>query len=146
MQLRLNKYIVAILNNGEVTLLAKMSLEAFNHYYAAPSVDVEQRAEDYASTKMGKMTGLDTAIRPLTNTQVFIRIEDAYKAGSRDLGQMEQWVSVEERLPEDSTDILFTDSINVRFGCYELGAFWCEADGGCKHTKYWMPIPSPPIK
>jgi hypothetical protein len=65
------------------------------------------------------------------------------------------WISVKDRLPEEWSDVIVTDGINVNAGYF--GGTWKE-DGGVEKSGFyeyengieglithWMPMPEPPI-
>ena len=73
--------------------------------------------------------------------------ERAYNAGYR----KQEWISVEERLPEADTDVLVITchgSFKVaRCNIYHNGTLvlWMTNDGlGEKAIAHWMPLPEPP--
>ena len=67
---------------------------------------------------------------------------------------VQEWISVEDRLPEDSNDgfadaVLVTDGF-VQHMAYFVGGEWCFAESGeikepmWYRITHWMPLPQPP--
>ena len=64
---------------------------------------------------------------------------------------MSEWISVEERLPEPTKNVLFCEDGNVRIGYY-LGATYSKRVAVFRDLRsafsfdgtHWMPLPSPP--
>lgn len=55
------------------------------------------------------------------------------------------WISVEERLPEEHTDVIVTDGRNVAH-CKKYGDGFYTNIGKCCNVTHWMPIPELPKK
>lgn len=55
------------------------------------------------------------------------------------------WISVEERLPEEHTDVIVTDGRNVAY-CKKYGDGFYTNIGKCCNVTHWMPIPELPKK
>lgn len=53
------------------------------------------------------------------------------------------WISVEERLPEEHTDVIVTDGSNVAY-CRKYGDGFYTNVGKCCNVTHWMPIPELP--
>lgn len=53
------------------------------------------------------------------------------------------WISVEERLPEEHTDVIVTDGRNVAH-CKKYGDGFYTNIGKCCNVTHWMPIPELP--
>lgn len=53
------------------------------------------------------------------------------------------WISVEERLPEEHTDVIVTDGSNVAY-CRKYGDGFYTNVGKCCNVTHWMPIPQIP--
>ena len=53
------------------------------------------------------------------------------------------WISVEERLPEEHTDVIVTDGRNVAY-CKKYGDGFYTNIGKCCNVTHWMPIPELP--
>ena len=71
--------------------------------------------------------------------------KDGYEAGKRDAAS--PWHRVEERLPDDSRDvIIFTASRIVGVGSFIRPNWyqWYSGGGLPVDVTYWMPIPEPP--
>lgn len=76
--------------------------------------------------------------------------KDSYKQGMQD-ALFQQWISVEDRLPEPDTEVLAYIPADgyfrvkpyfavLRYYCEDF----CRKDGTTAHPAYWMPIPNPP--
>lgn len=65
---------------------------------------------------------------------------------------MSEWISVEERLPEQSVEVLvydFVDSMDVMFLEVDDDGyrFWADDNGyeySIHDVTHWMPLPEPP--
>ena len=63
-----------------------------------------------------------------------------------------RWISVEERLPEDSVKVLVYDALNLQervMYAYADGSWWDERDRFYCNVEdgditHWMPLPEPP--
>jgi hypothetical protein len=53
------------------------------------------------------------------------------------------WISVEEKLPEEHTDVIVTDGSNVAH-CKKYGDGFYTNIGKCCNVTHWMPIPQLP--
>lgn len=53
------------------------------------------------------------------------------------------WISVEERLPEEHTNVIVTDGSNVAH-CRKYGDGFYTNVGKCCNVTHWMPIPQIP--
>ena len=53
------------------------------------------------------------------------------------------WISVEERLPEEHTNVIVTDGSNVAH-CKKYGDGFYTNVGKCCNVTHWMPIPELP--
>lgn len=53
------------------------------------------------------------------------------------------WISVEERLPEEHTNVIVTDGRNVAH-CKKYGDGFYTNIGKCCNVTHWMPIPELP--
>lgn len=60
-----------------------------------------------------------------------------------DANQPSPWISVEERLPEEHTDVIVTDGSNVAY-CRKYGDGFYTNIGKCCNVTHWMPIPELP--
>ena len=60
-----------------------------------------------------------------------------------DANQPSPWISVEERLPEEHTDVIVTDGSNVAY-CRKYGDGFYTNVGKCCNVTHWMPIPELP--
>ena len=61
---------------------------------------------------------------------------------------MSEWISVEDRLPEDTSIVLIAHRGGVSFGWFN-GSYW-ERGAATKHraiktVTHWMPMPEPPM-
>ena len=70
---------------------------------------------------------------------------EAFKLGVEwaDANQPNPWISVEERLPEEHTDVIVTDGSNVAY-CRKYGDGFYTNVGKCCNVTHWMPIPELP--
>jgi hypothetical protein len=63
---------------------------------------------------------------------------------------MSEWVSVDDRLPDDIQNVLVTNGLEVTFGWWRPIRYeWCVSifDGGDvvdDTVTHWMPLPQPP--
>ncbi len=58
-----------------------------------------------------------------------------------------QWISVNDRLPNINERVLGTCGANVVLSYRNESGFWCEFDGRISwQPSYWMPLPEPPPK
>ena len=60
-----------------------------------------------------------------------------------DANQPSPWISVDERLPEEYTDVIVTDCSNVAY-CKKYGDGFYTNIGKCCNVTHWMPIPELP--
>ena len=69
----------------------------------------------------------------------------AFIAGAEwaDKNPKSPWISVEERLPEEHTDVIVTDGSNVAH-CKKYGDGFYTNIGKCCNVTHWMPIPQIP--
>lgn len=60
----------------------------------------------------------------------------------------EDWISVDERMPEDHRRVLFVGSfVGVVVGTYVAGCAWstdCSFEYHTNNITHWMPLPPPP--
>lgn len=62
------------------------------------------------------------------------------------LGGIMEWISVEDRLPEEKTPVLVANTFGVDIAFAQEG-FWYTQYDECKvHVTHWMPLPDPPYK
>lgn len=118
----------------------------------APRPDVEKMAEEYAESLMPK---------PKWDTEVFKTVYNAVLYGSTlSAGEQanneqahetqagEQWVSVEERLPEMFAHVLIIGNKGHRaIGSIMANGEWDDFqlwEG--ENVTHWQPLPAPPIK
>lgn len=69
---------------------------------------------------------------------------DAFKAGAL-YAQQQQWISVEERLPEGEGPVLAVDTENDLYycaWCYSKETWVDDGDGGRCYPTHLMPIPN----
>lgn len=71
--------------------------------------------------------------------------EDAFIAGAEwaDANQPNPWISVEDKLPEEHTDVIVTDGSNVAH-CKKYGDGFYTNVGKCCNVTHWMQIPELP--
>ena len=57
-----------------------------------------------------------------------------------------EWISVEEKLPELFVDVLAYDSDRkiIRVANVSYGGHWAAQYGGIRKITHWMPLPKPP--
>jgi uncharacterized protein DUF551 len=57
-----------------------------------------------------------------------------------------EWISIEDRLPKERTEILYIDSDrNMYLGTHYSG-LWTHGElRGAKNVTHWMPLPLPPV-
>ena len=70
------------------------------------------------------------------------KAEALYNAGYR----KQEWISVEDRLPEVRQRVLlysYHDGINTGYRADEIGRFYVDKSYPYRPT-YWMPLPEPP--
>jgi len=60
-------------------------------------------------------------------------------------GKVEPWVSVKDRLPEDSRHVLCCHGKSPAFVGYLWAGEWHDLDMGMRDPTHWMPLPPPPI-
>ena len=72
-------------------------------------------------------------------------ISKAFLEGAEwaDANQPSPWISVEERLPEEHTNVIVTDGSNVAH-CIKYGDGFYTNIGKCCNVTHWMPIPKLP--
>lgn len=140
---------------------ANLIYTAFNHYFGRHSVDLEQRARDYADIEYKNHLEF--------SNRVYGRIQDAYLAGSCDLKIKQEWVSVEDGLLPDAYQFCLivmdgvTQNLTVQFmktetdevwrGEGESPEYWFEFSEGVddpqvriEQVSHWRPVPSAPNK
>jgi hypothetical protein len=63
-----------------------------------------------------------------------------------ELESKQRWISVKERLPEDSTMVLFTDGVTKGIGKFSEDGFYDYWYDGFfnKPVTHWMPLPESP--
>jgi hypothetical protein len=61
-----------------------------------------------------------------------------YNAGYR----KQEWISVDERLPEIYQDVLWSDGRSIGMDFRTFDGKWC--DGDCHEPTHWQPLPEPP--
>ncbi|WP_305277840.1 DUF551 domain-containing protein [uncultured Duncaniella sp.] len=109
------------------------------------SMTTEEKAKVYA----GELR-VSTAIPGVVIPMIADMVEAAYLAGATE-ALASQWVSVEERLPEDATQCLvflpgsYDDNI-VRLAWYDGDKFHDVQTDQRHRPSFWMPIPIPPLK
>ena len=57
---------------------------------------------------------------------------------------IQQWVSVEERLPEENTAVIAATDRGIVFQCWYAYDGWDLWEGNEVTITHWMPIPEPP--
>lgn len=63
--------------------------------------------------------------------------------GNEGIVSLSPWISVEERLPEEHTNVIVTDGSNVAH-CRKYGDGFYTNVGKCRNVTHWMPIPELP--
>lgn len=83
--------------------------------------------------------------------EIFSEAADAIEGLSHAVDQMtewrkNQWIPVEERLPDENDVVLITDSLDVGTGYLVHGYGWISPfdDIDMSHVSHWMPLPAPP--
>lgn len=77
-------------------------------------------------------------------------IAEGYSAGATEALES-QWVSVEDKLPEDDTRFYFVADASLNPLGVDCVEYTCETKkfsryGKIIHPTHWMPIPEPPMK
>ena len=57
---------------------------------------------------------------------------------------MSEWISVEDRLPDDDVDVLVWDGTGHGVG-YRVDTTWFELLPWTKSATHWMLLPKPPL-
>ena len=72
-------------------------------------------------------------------------VSKAFLEGSKwaDANQPNPWISVEDKLPEEHTDVIVTDGSSVAH-CKKYGDGFYTNIGKCCNVTHWMPIPELP--
>ena len=105
----------------------------------------EKRIEEMAEYIFGNAITHDTRFKEDCRSIA----RDLYTAGYR---KQSEWISVEERLPEDEKAVLCYygfDDLGMMFTgvlsyfCFDPDPHWQHADTGFTVT-HWMPLPEPP--
>lgn len=65
------------------------------------------------------------------------------------LGEQSRWISVEDRLPDPCTPVLFFRKNKYNAKCVEIGFYvgdgrWSKGGWYSKSPTHWMPLPDPP--
>lgn len=111
----------------------------------------EEKARAYAEKDL--VRAISRPAHPLDHLAPYFDSKDvqqAYLAGATE-ALASQWVSVEERLPEDATQCLvflpgsYDDNI-VRLAWYDGDKFHDVQTDQRYRPSFWMPIPIPPLK
>lgn len=144
---------------------------------AAPSVDVEQRALTHILLLDQPYSAIDVLSKLIKASMHLLHGDDydggdyeeisacvkyaeeitartkAYLAGSRDLGQMEQWVSVEDQLPRHGVEVIAGNvetKANFAARYDKISKDWYVFTHIGRDRSYgvthWRELPSPPIK
>lgn len=58
--------------------------------------------------------------------------------------QIHQWISVEDSLPTNCTNVLIVSSEGVNEAYYEKKRFYTENGSEYNYVTYWMPLPKQP--
>ncbi len=95
---------------------------------------IEKAAEEYAEPTRAYLLGEETRL-----------IKEAFVAGASYVLQ-HQWVSVEERLPEDDYDVIacIKEREDHTLYCeiaYHFKGEWRTTNGEYIHPTHWFPIP-----
>lgn len=105
---------------------------------------------------MNVLEKLNCRVKELSNAEGevrFVQVEcrpDSYSKLFRliELGQQMQWVSVDERLPDQYVDCLVYHKdhlcYNIYIGCVVDGRFSIHGFDGHSNITHWMPLPEPP--
>lgn len=92
------------------------------------------RNYDFCDDPLNELVAADARVRELLD----------------EVGELEskipRWISVEERLPEDSQSVLACFEKSGGVGCATfVDLYKCfETDRGCFGATHWMPLPEPP--
>ena len=101
----------------------------------------DQRVKERGAYSKGVNTGLDIARSALRNEQI-----------APTLTPQNEWVSVEERLPEGHVQVLMWSAKGniAEAGSYYNKNFWVYSEIGdgyiADDITHWMPLPEPPKK
>lgn len=98
---------------------------------------------DYA---IGVMEGEGCRVDDIDNLHLAIDFIEQ-QAKDAELGQAMQWISVNERLPENDSQILVTDGISVEKALMDCDIGFVvlsSSEMRSKQIKHWMPIPPVP--
>jgi hypothetical protein len=59
---------------------------------------------------------------------------------------MENWIKVEDRLPDNMQDVLMYDKNRGRIIGFYSGDQWSDDQRDYRQVTHWMPLPDPPPK
>jgi hypothetical protein len=63
--------------------------------------------------------------------------------------QVQQWIPVEERLPEEDVDVLVMTKYGMHVASLDEDGLWNASHGDSwefPNPTYWMPLPEPPAE
>ena len=83
-------------------------------------------------------------------TEKDLIIQDLRRENAELRARVQEWISVDDRLPEDDSDVLVYSRIGEEFriypACYSNGVWFdCVFNAPATDTTtHWMPLPNPP--
>ena len=98
-----------------------------------------QSAEDYWHTKPKKFKEIVGY-----STQHLLEFAKEY-ANQKALTVSDEWISVEDRFPEQDQSVLISDTNDVYKAWYSDKNFFVENFGEVDNVTHWQPLPTPPI-
>jgi hypothetical protein len=107
-------------------------------------VSVSRREWDYQKAEIERLT--DQVVRQNTHLLSTLKLTKELKVEIERLKKASKWVSVDERLPEYSSDVLFfSTQITVEAGWFD-GAYFNESVTlePVMDATHWQPLPAPP--
>ncbi len=57
---------------------------------------------------------------------------------------MSEWISIDERLPDDYEDVIAGNSYGVNFAWYDGESWLFPGDSVHGEVTHWQPLPEPP--
>lgn len=96
-------------------------------------------------------------LKPVLSTALENALNDNNAITDTDVQPVNQWISCQDKMPEDNTSVLFVyvseNGIkSVHYGYHQtikgLGSSWVKPSGGWQYcdddVTHWQPIPEPP--